>query len=302
VFTTESALRQLETFCLLTLAYLCFISIAFLSGQTQLVFPRFILDHGVEMHADRARGPFLQAVANGVSMNLLGLVAFDCYGRNRFRRVGVLVVLLSLPIAIFATMTRSVWLSFGLSLFAVAWLSEGRRMWRALVVAAMIAAVAAYVGTAKSRLVAGWQERIEDRTTMEFRLAVYAQGWDMFQEKPLFGWGQGEFAREVEARISDFRRGTYAAHNTFVDILVEHGMVGFLLYVWIAVNLFRLGKRALWLKFAWPICLGVYFVNACCVVMNYQFVNALLFTLAGVITARECSQALPAREPLTKIT
>jgi O-antigen ligase len=65
----------------------------------------------------------------------------------------------------------------------------------------------------------------------------------MFRERPLLGWGQGEFAREIQSRMSDFRPGAYAAHNTFVDILVEHGTVGLLLYIWIAVNLFRLGKN-----------------------------------------------------------
>jgi O-antigen ligase len=115
----------------------------------------------------------------------------------------------------------------------------------------------------------------------------------MFRERPLLGWGQGEFAREIQSRMSDFRPGAYAAHNTFVDILVEHGTVGLLLYIWIALNLFRLRKKSKWLQFTWPICLGVYFVNACCVVMNYQFVNALLFTFAGVIAARDHAQAEP---------
>ena len=91
--------------------------------------------------------------------------------------------------------------------------------------------------------------------------------------------------------MSDFRPGTYAAHNTFIDILVEHGAVGLVLYLWIAVNLFRLRKKSQWLQFTWPICLLVYFINACCVVMNYQFVNALLFTFAGAIMARGRSAA-----------
>jgi hypothetical protein len=141
VFTTESSLRQLETFCLLTLAYLCFISIAFVSGQTQLIIPRFILEGAVDMHADRARGPFLQAVANGVSVNLLGLVAFDLYRRKRVARIVALALLLAVPIAIFATMTRSVWLSFVLSLTAIAFAGARRRLQRLLLLVGIAAGV-----------------------------------------------------------------------------------------------------------------------------------------------------------------
>jgi len=36
----------------------------------------------------------------------------------------------------------------------------------------------------------------------------------------------------------------------------------------------------------WPIMLGVYWVNAAVVVMSYQFVNGLLFTMAGMLAAQ----------------
>ena len=291
VFTNESTIRQLEVFCLLTLAYLCFISIAFVSGQTQLIFPRFILDGAVDMHLDRARGPLLQAVANGVSVNLLGLVAFDLYRRKRLARMAAVPLLLAVAIAIFATMTRSVWLSFVLSLSAIAFVGTRRRLRRFFLLVGISAGVVAYVTSANPAVETASEERLQDRETVDFRLAVYELSWDMFREKPLLGWGQGEFAREIEARMSDFRPGAYAAHNTFVDIVVEHGAVGLTLYLWIAVNLFRLTKTSSWLQVTWPICLGAYFVNACCVVMNYQFVNALLFTFAGVIAARDRTRA-----------
>jgi hypothetical protein len=36
----------------------------------------------------------------------------------------------------------------------------------------------------------------------------------------------------------------------------------------------------------WPIILGVYWVNAAVVVMSYQFVNALIFSIAGMLAAQ----------------
>src|SRR5947208_9035626 len=71
IFTNETQLRHFEVFCLVVLAYLTFTAIAFVSGAHALIFPRFILNADLGIHVDRARGPLLQAVANGVSLNVL---------------------------------------------------------------------------------------------------------------------------------------------------------------------------------------------------------------------------------------
>ena len=112
VFEGEVRFRQFEIFALIVLAYLSFTAIAFLVGANSLIFPRFILDESLGHHADRARGPLLQAVANGVSLNLLGLLALHAYRRGGLRGVKVVVLLASVPFAVLATMTRAVWLSF----------------------------------------------------------------------------------------------------------------------------------------------------------------------------------------------
>lgn len=286
IFTDDSRIRQLEIFCLATLAYLCFVSIAFLLGATELIFPKFILDGSIEMHADRARGPFLQAAANGITLNLLGLVLLDRLSRARIRWALAASLLLALPVAVFATMTRSVWLSFLLSLLAIALTAEQKQLRRASLYIVLGATAVLGVTLAQAAFRRAFQERFEDQQTVDFRLAVYQLSWDMFREKPLLGWGQGQFGREIEARISDYRPENYAAHNTYIEVLVEHGAVGIALYAWVFISLFRLGKKSRWFHTAWPIFLGVYLLNACFVVMNYQFVNALVFTFAGVLAGQ----------------
>lgn len=79
VFTEENRLRKFEVFGLVVLGYLSFTAIAFLLGLNSLIFPRFILDQNLGFHADRARGPLLQAVANGVSINILALLGVHAY-------------------------------------------------------------------------------------------------------------------------------------------------------------------------------------------------------------------------------
>ena len=85
VFDNPASLRRFETFALIVLGYLCLIAILFLFGAKGFIFPRYILDESLGIHADRARGPFLQAVANGVTLNLLGLIALDSFRRGRLK-------------------------------------------------------------------------------------------------------------------------------------------------------------------------------------------------------------------------
>lgn len=109
VFEDATSLRKFETFALIVLAYLSLTAIFFLIGAKALIFPRFILDESLGIHADRARGPFLQAVANGVTLNLLGLIALNSFRRGRLRGVLAVLFLIALPLAILATKTRAVW-------------------------------------------------------------------------------------------------------------------------------------------------------------------------------------------------
>jgi len=80
-------------------------------------------------------------------------------------------------------------------------------------------------------------------------------------------------------------------------LLVEHGVLGLALYVWLMWELLRLGRCRIprgesngllnhQFHAMWPVLLGVYWVNASVVVMNYQFVNGLLFTMAGMLAAQ----------------
>ena len=82
-----------------------------------MIFPRFILDPSLGIYTDRARGPFLQAVANGVTLNMLGLIALAAIARGRLRGALAAIFLAALPLAILATKTRSVWISFAGSWF-----------------------------------------------------------------------------------------------------------------------------------------------------------------------------------------
>jgi len=297
VFTGERRFRQFEIFALLVLAYLSFTAIAFLVGAHALIFPRFILDESLGYHADRARGPLLQAVANGVSLNLLGLQAVHAYRRGSVRGLKAVLLLASVPIAILATMTRAVWLSFAGTVLALIFLSRNRTLRRAGLGIVFVAGVGLAVSLCSNEFDGELRDRLQESGPVEFREAVYAGGWEMFLQRPLTGWGFNQMPGELPRHVSGYKKKVLYPHNTYLELLVEDGIVGLALYLWLMWELWRLGRGPvpagesgsfLDAEFhrLWPILLGVYWVNAAVVVMNYQFVNGLLFTMGGMLAGQ----------------
>ena len=306
IFTSEARLRHFEIFCLVVLAYLTLTAIAFLSGAHALIFPRFILNADLGIHVDRARGPLLQAVANGVSLNVLGLVALHSYMRGKMRGPALAVLLAAVPIAILATLTRAVWLSFAGALVAVAVLFGRCRSRRVLLAIPIVAAAALALLFSSEQLRSTLDDRLNEEGPIEFRQAVYTGAWDMFLERPLLGWGFHRMPDELPRHVTGYQEKILYPHNTYLELLAEQGALGFALYAWLMWELWSLRRAAvpehegdgfLTREFhrLWPIILGVYWLNAAVVVMSYQFVNALIFSMAGMLVAQRRRIALDAQ-------
>jgi O-antigen ligase len=299
VFDDATSLRRFELFALVVLGYLSLIAILFLFGVTDLIFPRYILDEGLGIHADRARGPFLQAVANGVTLNMLGLVALDSFRRGRLKGLPALLLLAAVPLAILATQTRGVWLSFAGCNLALLFLSSNRRVRRACLCLILAGGVGLLTALSFEDENTSFFARLEERSPVEFRIVMYQTGLDMFLEKPLTGWAGSDLQPELAKRVHDFHQKAFFFHNTYLEIAVQHGLLGLALYLWVVLDLFRVGSRrrphaasgeGTFLdenfRSLWPILVAVYLLNGSFVVMNYQFVNGLLFTIAGMLAAQ----------------
>jgi O-antigen ligase len=297
VFTEERHFRQFEIYALVVLGYLSFTAIAFLCGQHWLIFPRFILDESLGLHAERARGPFLQAVANGVSLNLLGVLAVHAYRRGSVRGAKIFLLLASVPIAILATMTRAVWLSFAGTVLALTFLWDDRKLRKICVTVTLVAAGGLAIAVGATSLGQKLGERFQDRSPLEFREAVYSGSWEMFLDRPLLGWGFHRMPDELPRHVSGYSGKVFYPHNTYLELLVEQGLLGLVLYLWLMWEMWRLGQGAIPpgekkgfldrnFHRLWLILLAVYWVNAAVVVMSYQFVNGVLFTMAGMLAAQ----------------
>jgi len=297
VFRGAEQRRHFEIFVVVVLAYLVFIALAFLLEARSLIWPRFILDESLGFHADRARGPFLQAVANGLSLNLLGILAFTL--PRTYRKI-VWVLWALLPLAVLATMTRAVWISFALSTLALGFLFAERRLQTVcvlLLVGALLGGLA--IGFSDHSLKKALWDRTEERGPVQARMAVYSGAWAMFQERPFTGWPAAHMYAELGRRMEGYHLRTFFVHNTYLALLIELGIPGLALYGILFFNLFRLSRRSepgeassnAALRRVWPVLLCVFLFNALFVDMAYQFVIGLLFTVAGMLCASEESAA-----------
>ena len=303
VFYRDQPRRRLETFLLIVLAYLTAISIFSMLNLQGLIVPRFITDEGIGIHADRARGPFLQAVANGLCLNLLALIALDSFRRRKLRGIFAAILFFTVPVALLATRTRAVWIASVLSVFGLMFFGSTLKLRRI----ALAWCVLAIGGTALMLLLYradqhSFAQRLMDRSPVDFRTEMYSAGWQMFVEKPVLGWGdEQDIQADVERRVRSFHPEYYVFHNTFLELAVQRGVLGLGLYVWLMICLFRMAKSGTisqemdgalanqHFRRLWPMLVGVYLLNASAVVMNYQFVNAVFFTIAGILSCQSAA-------------
>src|ERR1700727_669619 len=128
----------------------------------------------------------------------------------------------------------------------------------------------------------------------------------MLHLKPFNGWGVNQMPSELARHVSGYKEKELYPHNTYLELLVEHGLLGFFLYAWLMWEILRLGRGLIprterdgllnrQFHVMWPVLLGIYWVNAALVVMNYQFVNGLLFTMAGMLAAQQRRAAIELR-------
>jgi O-antigen ligase len=225
-------------------------------GVWSLVFPGYIADPAVGLHFGRARGPMVHAVSYGIYLASCLLCVWLIKDRvSKWLWLPLALTTLLFLTAIFFTKTRSVWVGAGSAVLLVLALTLKGRL--RIGVLASIVAVAGIVGLVNfDSIVTPEREgsAADTRQSTDMRSAFAYVSWRMFQDKPLFGFGFGQFAREklpylgdrsVDIQLEEIRH--YVHHNTFLSILTETGLVGlfFFLAVYVA-----------WIRNAWALVRG----------------------------------------------
>lgn len=156
----------------------------------------------------------------------------------------------------------------------------------------MVIAFAAWFGSAEL-----WHRFTNLQDWM--RLAIFKDGLRMFLRKPVLGWGLGTFTT-VYPQFQSFYTSLFvnAAHNDYIQVLVETGIVGFAAVLWFIIAMYREGLRNLdsWSR-SWSRTLGLASLIGCTGILvhsaldfNLQIpANACVFYfLAAVTTSTAC--------------
>ena len=95
--------------------------------------------------------------------------------------------------------------------------------------------------------------------TLNDRAVIWKAGAEIFREHPVLGVGAGAFSTVVRHTIGT----AYVAHNTFLSIIVEQGLVGFGIFLSLLITLvlccFRMPdlERKLWLVMLLVLSIGI---------------------------------------------
>ncbi len=308
----EQSLSQLYRFLLVLGLYLVLTGIFEIGKQWWLVFPRYIADPDVGIHFGRARGPFGNSIRYGVYVAICFLAAWMCWLRLSRRQQ-----MLSLPLAplflaaIFFSYTRSIWLGVAAGMLAVAVMTLQGRTRTALLASVAVA------GLLASCLL--WQklvflEREESgayaAVSVTNRASHAYVSWKMFQDRPLLGFGFGQYPNEKLTYLYDRntelklqRLRTRLSHNTVLTLMVEVGAMGLGLFMavmaaWVcrAVSIWRNPNAPLWARrhaILFMAALCVYFFQLLFHEVTFRpDINALIFMLAGTVVGLSERQAV----------
>jgi O-antigen ligase len=157
-------------------------------------------------------------------------------GPRSLKKPAVLLIALSIP-ALYFTYTRGPILGVAVVGTLMALIANRARWPSALVFVTVALALFATWGDISSSPI--YKDRLGVTSTADIRLTVQHVGFELFRERPVFGWGYDTFDRvKLTIPTRDPILNTTTSHNSFLTVLVELGVVGLVLLVlpWIVIG------------------------------------------------------------------
>ena len=218
------------------------------AGYSALVFPKHILDPEQWEFLGRGRGPLMNPIGNGVLISLgltLATLGFIKAGRRgKLLYAGLVAVTLC---GAYVTLTHSVWLG-AIAAASIVVVIYSPRWVRVLGLAAVLLFGGAMTMGLKEELLSMKRDKrltAEDAAkSVELRPLLAVVAWEMFKDRPIIGHGFGHYfqynrpyhdTRRYDLPLEQVR--TYAQHNTFLQVVVDSGLIGILAYASILILL-----------------------------------------------------------------
>ena len=112
------------------------------------------------------------------------------------------------------------------------------------------------------------------------RMWMYKRGWELFLEKPIYGWGAFSFPTVSGSRIP------WVMHSWYLAMLCETGIIGFILYIAFFISIYMNIKKAIKNKI-WDTSFSYYYLALCLGIAAAGIFGSgplrkLIFVLAGI--------------------
>ena len=285
-------------------------------GPHSLVFPHFILNPALGIHDGRARGPFLEAGADGLGMFGCAVAAMMLLDRplKQWVRWALIAIAALCLLGLVLTLTRQVWAGAAAGALLA---SVGSRKLRRHIPTALVAGVVVIGGALV--VIPSLQAKLHTRASAQKpvwdRLNSDEAALRMIESRPLLGFGWGTFPRFSPQYYHVAKSYPLSAvgevHNVVLSNLAELGAVGVALWLVglaaaIIAPLRRRGPPELevW-KLGLIAIVVAWFVQANFAPLAYAFDNYLPWLFAGVAlgmprteeATRRQVAARPAPEP-----
>jgi O-antigen ligase len=217
---------------------------------------RFSLTHGgglrIEDGLARVNGPYYTPETYGVVLSMLFFIVLyklnlprqkDKMGRQAF----LFLILIIIFIGIYYNMFRSIWLGLVLGLGCRFALMPNKRMKMTIIFVMIMATGGISWGVFHSKVL--YNKRIAVEETFYSRVGAWLYCLRVFGESPIIGLGYGKLEKYIEhaeerGDVLYYKgvRGAIHAHNTFLSLLAENGIVGlipFLFILWCIIRYLR---------------------------------------------------------------
>jgi O-antigen ligase len=174
-------------------------------------------------------------------LTLLTTRLLASHGERR-EQLGLLLGWAVMVLALLFTLTRGVWIAYLIVLLVLAAIKGGR-------VALAVGGAVALIGLTLMFTNDGVWERARYSFDLRANLArsqIWQANLDMIKDRPLLGWGYGNYKRFRDAyyqRYPDVDT-TAHAHNNFLQMAVDAGLVGLAAFVFLFWSILRMGWRA----------------------------------------------------------
>jgi O-antigen ligase len=182
-------------------------------------------------------------------------LAIALHGEDRLERLVAGAVYLLAALAIGLSYSRLGWITLVAFTVFVAAFSR----WRVWVLAgtALVAGAAfALSHTVRDRILVEFDPH-SDKNTLLLRLPLWRSALTMLTHKPVFGGGLGGFKSSIlPYRDPGYHEDLIYPHNLFLNFWSETGILGLAAFAWLAVQVFRVGRRLL-SSGPWPRVLGI---------------------------------------------